>query len=185
MKKLVSISIFILGFQYAAVASSLVANAGEVKFTAIGKPGFLKIHGQSKGDFPKGEIQILNGQASGDFEFNLKNLDTGIELRNEHMKEKYLEIGKFPTAKLKIEPIAVSEEELKSDFSKKFQGQLLLHGVTKGVSGNFDYQAKTKNVVAKFNLKVSDFNIAVPQYLGVTVSENVETEVLVKLKDKE
>lgn len=163
-------------------AIPLATSGGEINFTATGKPGFLKINGKANSGLLANNLKLENGSASGDFEFSLKQLDTGIDLRNEHMKNKYLEIGKYPSAKLTLKPVAFSDAEFKSDVKKSFNGTLTLHGVTKDVSGNFEYSAKTKNISANFNIKVSDFNIDIPKYMGIVVSENVEVATLVHLK---
>ena len=94
-------------------ANAFVVKKGDVKFTAVGKPGFLKIRGESKGQFPKGSIKIEKDSVTGEFDFDLKNLDTGIELRNTHMKDKYLEVAKFPSAKLVLKDFPLKSTEMK------------------------------------------------------------------------
>lgn len=157
--------------------TTMTTKSGEVNFTAIGKPGFLKIRGSSKDTQPTGHIDFANQQVNGVFSFDLKGLDTGIELRNEHMKEKYLEISKHPTATLKLKPIPITAKDLQSDVKQKFTGELSLHGVTKEVSGDFEYKASDKMASAKFSIRVSDFQIDIPKYMGVTVSESVDLDV--------
>ncbi len=162
-------------------AMTMKTSSGSLKFTATGKPGFLKIRGESKNSTPIGSVNIQDSGLTGEFTFDLKSLDTGISLRNEHMKEKYLEVGKFPDAKLVLKTLSVMQEELKKDFSRNFTGTLTLHGVSREISGKFNWQAAKKEVSANFDLKVSDYNIAVPQYMGVVVSEMVDVEVIAKL----
>ncbi len=175
------LAFFLLIMSQVAFSEELTSQSGGVKFTAVGKPGFLKIRGESKDSFPSGKVRIDKKSVSGEFSFDLKDLDTGIKLRNEHMKEKYLEVAKFPMAKLVLFPITVAEAELK-DMKEKFSGDLNLHGVTKKVNGNYNYLAKDKKVKADFEIKVSDFNIDIPKYLGVTVSETVQVEIEMNLK---
>lgn len=162
--------------------TTLTTTSGEVKFTAIGKPGFLKIKGESKETFPSGSIKIENGNATGNFEFDLKSLDTGINLRNEHMKDKYLQVGQYPTAQLSIKNFPIDEKDLITNFKKDFKGVLTLHNVTKDINGNIEFTGSSKKAIAHFTIKVSDFKIDVPQYMGVTVSETVDIDTILQFK---
>lgn len=168
-------------FVHPASASTFVAKAGEVKFIATGKPGFLKIKGESKGKGPAGKITITDGAATGEFTFELASLDTGIDLRNDHMKNKYLEIGKFPLARLAIDRLTISDGELKNGFKKEFTGKLTLHGVSKDLKGTLSFDGGKSAASATFEILVSDFKIDIPAYMGVTVSEKVAIEVATNL----
>ena len=53
-----------------------------------------------------------------------------VELRTTHMREKYLEVEKFPEAKLVIKDL-----DIKSGAKVPFKGNLTLHGVTKELTG--------------------------------------------------
>ncbi|MBI3535304.1 MAG: YceI family protein [Deltaproteobacteria bacterium] len=70
---------------------------GSVAFKAIGRPSALKING--KGEKAKGTLIIDGVVITGTTSFNLDSLDTGITLRNTHMKKKYLDTEKYPSAK--------------------------------------------------------------------------------------
>ncbi len=186
MNKAISILSFgVLVFLQPTLAKTDVATlpsikkvkTGEIKFTAVGKPGFLKIKGETKGQAPEGEVKIENGIANGEFSFELKHLTTGIDLRDEHMKEKYLEISKFPKARFILKEINISKDELNSDFEKSFSGSLNLHGETKKIDGKVSYNGKEKSLVATFTIKVSDFKIDIPSHMGITVSETVDVNV--------
>ncbi len=182
MKRIIYMLTLMFLFQPQSFATTLTAAGGDVKFTAVGKPGFLKIRGESKGTSPTGNLKLENEQVTGEFHFDLKSLDTGIELRNEHMKDKYLEVGKYPQAVLTLDPIPVKGGNLGSDMQSDFSGKLNLHGVTQNVKGKFQYTAKDKKANASFAIKVSDYKIDVPKYMGVTVSETVDVEASVALK---
>lgn len=141
-----------------------------VSWTAIGNPGFLKIDGE--GGFVEGVAYVEDGKAWGTFECDLTLFKTGIETRDEHMHESYLHTKKHPKAKF-----VLKKHELAPEFA--FKGELTLHGVTKEVSG----KAKMKKVgegywfAAKMTVALTDFNIEVPSYLGVTVAKDVDIEV--------
>jgi polyisoprenoid-binding protein YceI len=158
------------------------AMQGQVRFTAIGKPGFLKIRGESGDHKPDAKIHLRQNLLEGEFSFDLSHLKTGIELRDEHMKTKYLEVDKYPLAKLVLSPIPLTVQELNRDLNKNFKGMLTLHGVSKEVSGLFIFRSGDNSVDAKFNIELSDFGIAIPEHMGITVSKTAEVEVHLKLQ---
>lgn len=152
--------------------------SGEVTFDAIGRPSMLKIHGVGKG--PKGKATIHQDLFSGEFTFELDSLDTKVEMRNRHMKEKYLETAKFPVAKLVIRPSPIKPGFGSSGFSEAadFEGTLSLHGETHPLGGKL--QIKTESgklqLIGNFELKISGFNIPTPGYAGITMAEDVKVQ---------
>jgi polyisoprenoid-binding protein YceI len=153
--------------------------SGQVSFHAVGKPKMLNIHG--KGAKASGQFLITAGKVQGKASFDLKTLDTGIEMRNSHMKEKYLEVGKFPNADFVITEINLPNPLPSGDFSKDapFKGKLTLHGVTSDVSGiakiNKSGATLTGNV--QFDTTVKSFNIDLPSFAGITMADDVKVEV--------
>jgi len=119
----------------------------------------------------------LGGQLSVD----LATLDTGIGLRSEHLKNKYLEVGKgqgFDHAVLS--QIRLGDADPQSVQGKTaFTGTFLLHGTSKPVSGQATIRREGKNVrvEASFPVTVSAFGIEKPQYLGVGVRDQVTVNV--------
>src|SRR5579863_2237042 len=73
---------------------------GSSEFIATGKPGFIKIDGLGKG--LTGRLALTGNEVSGQATFPLATLDTGVGLRDKHMKDEYLEVQKFPEAKLVV-----------------------------------------------------------------------------------
>lgn len=164
-------------------AKTFTVESGEVKFVAIGKPGFLKINGHSNQKAPEGEIQVSKEGLTAKFAIAISHFDTGISLRNEHMKEKYLEVQKFPEAQLKVAMPLFKEESLHEKYEGDFAGELTLHGETRPVQGKLSFEPVAKMAKASFAIKVSDFKIDVPKYMGVTVSETVDVTTEIKLRD--
>lgn len=153
---------------------------GSVEFNAVGRPSAIKIKG--KGTNAKGTLTLEGNRVSGIAIFALDSLDTGIKLRNEHMKTKYLETEKFPEARLTLSQITLPES-FKGDVAMAenvpFEGKLLLHGVEKLVKGNASVERKGAEVTldAVFDLKISDFAIATPGFAGITMAEDVKVIV--------
>lgn len=165
---------------FAGTASAAVLKAdkgkGQVTFEAIGKPSFLKIKGQGEG--PEGEV-TLGETVKGSFKFKMATLDTGIGLRNDHMKNKYLEVEKYPTAEVKIEEVTNFNPSSPDASGLPFKGTLTIHGVTKPVNGTVDVKKNGKgySVTANFNTKITDYSIDIPSYAGVTVADSVKVSV--------
>lgn len=156
---------------------------GKTQFLAVGNPGFLKINGKGKG--PKASLEIIDNKLNGTFEIDLASLDTGMALRNTHMKEKYLQIDKYPKAILTLKdqtlPEAWSFEkpELKS---QKAKGILEIHGQKKPIEVSYNIN-KGKKIDAEFEMKISDFSIEIPSFMGVTVADKVKVQVESEIKD--
>lgn len=164
----------------AAHAAVMQPTKGHVEFLAIGKPSAIKIRG--KGDDLKSELQWSDQKVSGKFTFNMDSFNTGIELRDSHMKEKYLETGKFKTAELDLKPVALAQDPCKEDIKLEkapFEGTLKLHGVEKPVKGEFDVKASKGEGQAqvRFDINNTDYAIEIPVYLGIKVADKVENTV--------
>jgi polyisoprenoid-binding protein YceI len=140
-------------------AAKTTAISGSVTANAIGSPVF-----------------------DGSLAVDLRTLDTGIGLRNEHLRENYLEVGKgpgFDTATLsKIEVKGFSPDA--PEGKGVFTGALTLHGVTNTVTGAVDVrqEATGLRVKASFPVNLAEYSIAKPRYLGIGVKDTVEVEVV-------
>ena len=158
-----------------------------VEFLSVGNPGAIKIRGKLPEEKPvlKGTIRLEGNAVSGSATVLLEQFDTGIELRNKHMKEKYLETQKWQTAELTLTKMTLPDscQQDECEASKvPFEGTLSLHGVKKPVSGTSDVKKKSSEVEANFDFKfpLSDFGIETPSFMGVTVAQNVTVTVAVK-----
>lgn len=125
----------------------------------------------------RGELVTRPGDAlSGSLQVNLQSLETGIGLRDRHMRETYLEVQKGPEyATATLEDIRVEKLEGKTAI----KGMLRLHGQRREVQGTADIRTDNGKVrvVAQFPLKVTEFEIAKPSYLGVGVREEIQVKV--------
>jgi polyisoprenoid-binding protein YceI len=158
---------------------SLDANSGNVEFDATGHPSALRIVG--KGKAPAGSFDVNHQNVSGKATFDLTSLQTGISMRDEHMKNKYLEVAKYPQAELLITHLQLpaNADIAKGDCavdSVPFEGKLKFHGVEKPVSGTTKLVAKGDKVDinARFGLKVDDYGISQPKFAGITMADEVQ-----------
>jgi polyisoprenoid-binding protein YceI len=118
---------------------------------------------------------------AGAIEVDLRTLDTGIGLRNDHMRSEYLEVEKgegFSSAVLTdLDLGSAPAEGLRG--RTRFTGTLLLHGVRKAVSGQADIrrEGQSVRVEAGFPIALADYGIRAPRYLGVGVKDVVQVKV--------
>ncbi len=172
MKLLLTI-LFLANIGHAAVDATeyeFKPEAGKVEFKTKGWPNLVTIKGEGTG--VTGKLSQAADKVNGELVFNLTTLKTGIDLRDSHMKDKYLEVKQFPTAKLKLSDVTVPE---KLDGRFDFQGTLTLHGVEKQVNGKAELENDNGAIkmTAEIPIKLSDFKIAIPSYKGITVAEKV------------
>ena len=117
----------------------------------------------------------------GSLAVDLRTIDTGIALRNDHLKEKYLEVDKGAGYEQAVLSDVVLQG-LNADAPTgkgSFTGSLMLHGVKKTVTGPAEIrQAGTGwRVRASFPVNLPDYNIDKPRYLGVGVKDTVQVSV--------
>jgi polyisoprenoid-binding protein YceI len=117
----------------------------------------------------------------GDVSMDLTTIDTGIALRNQHLKENYLEVAKgdgYNKAVLSdIQLADVSGETF--DGTTPFTGTMLLHGVKHQVAGTAEIHSEgtSRRVRAEFPLVLTDWSVTPPEYLGVGVGSRLLVKV--------
>lgn len=147
-------------------------------FNATG-PGGLKITGTTN------ELEVKEDGGQVTVIVPLRNVDTGIGLRNKHMREKYLQTDQFPNAELTV-PRASLKFPSGGEVSASATGTMKIHGKSQPVS--FQYTAKPSGAgiqisgSAKLNMK--DYGIEVPSYLGVTVKPEVDVAATFSVTDR-
>lgn len=132
---------------------STVLHADPVTFIAIGRPSMLKIRGECSG-------KIVSPPPNFEATVELKECVTGIALRDKHMREKYLEV--------EIHPVATLKAQLPKEGDWK--GKLTVHGKEAEVIGEI------KDGVLRFSTTIEAHGITIPQFMGVTVANEVKIE---------
>jgi hypothetical protein len=151
---------------------------GQVEFLALAMPGELKIRGAARSasvDGPlfdgriEGSCQASDCKLSGKIGFHLDYLKTGVVPRDRQMKKTYLSTGQFPRAVIELKDISASAN------GSAFEAALTLHGKTKTVKGEARLEKKIGevSVALDFKLLLSDFDIATPTLLAVTVEPEI------------
>lgn len=157
-----AVGLFVFMLSTAKAFGAEAAFDKEVTFVAVGRPSLLKVKGTCKGRIVKKDpVSDIKGEKGFQIlaEVDLNSCDTGINLRNEHMRTKYLETGKYPRALLHGSLIGPG-----------FTGTLIVHGKDSAVTGTF---AKGK---LTFKTSLSAHGIAEPGFKGITVANEVTIE---------
>lgn len=140
--------------------------APKVGFHANGEPGALDI------DANTADLAVADDGTTLTFTVALGTVSTGIDLRDEHMKDKFLQVGSFPNATLAFPKASITwPVEVAKRTKGSVDAQFTAHGVTKPVKVTYDV-SKTKTgykVDASFPYDISQHGIEVPSYLGITV----------------
>ncbi|HEX2675480.1 MAG TPA: YceI family protein [Polyangiales bacterium] len=165
-----SLALLLLPLTAAATLGGVAA--AHVQFVATGPAG-LHIVGESAA------VKLADDGNAITIVVPLATLETGIGLRDRHMKEKYLEVAKYPNAELVVERKTLRFPTGGAATSADGQGMFKLHGKQKQVS--FHYEAKPAaggfDVTGKVHVKITDFGIEQPSYMGMSVKPDVDAEV--------
>ena len=163
--------VLLLGASIAQAGSFLVTGPADVSFR--GKAVGLNLVGKSD------DLSLLDDGTSLVFDVKLDTFKTGIELRDRHMTEKYLETGKFPKATLKLDKAKLTLPASGSQKGKT-TGLLTVRGKTKEVPVTYEVKREAGLYKVKANLPMDyrDYDIAVPSYAGVTVKPELTIEVM-------
>lgn len=123
----------------------------------------------------------IQGSLGDGFSVDLRTLDSGVGLRNDHLRNKYLEVGKGDGFdKAVLSDIRLPNIDLDSFQGRTtFTGTLQLHGTRKMIAGQVQIRRSPSSVrvEASFPVKLADYGIVKPRYLGVGVKDEVEARV--------
>ena len=114
----------------------------------------------------------------------LETVTTGLTLRDKHMRQKYLQVGQYPSAELSVDRTVLKTPGA-SAITADAKGLMKLHGKSKLIT--FRYSARKNGqaieVTGSTRLDIRDFGIEVPSFLGVSVKPNVDIAITFDAKD--
>lgn len=160
----------------------------EASFTS--KALIVKFSGRTSKVEGEGEIDINNPAKNpkGLVTIDVPSFDTGIPLRNEHMRG-MIEADKYPTATFKLKSLKAPKLVANSAVEGTVTGDLTFHGVTKAVTApvslvylpEADKNYRPGDWVAvstSFNIKLSDYGLNLPQgVLGMKVANDLAIQL--------
>jgi hypothetical protein len=161
--------IFIVIFCSSIGAKDYTVN-GKAEFLADANPGFLKIIG--KGGNVIGVAIETDGVVNGEFKVKVDDFTTGLSLRDDHMKNKYMESSKYPDVIVRIKNYKIGDDI--------FSGDLTMRDITKPINGSA--KAEGNKVKAEFFFKITDYGVTRPNWKGVGVDEKIKAIVEIEYK---
>ena len=152
------------------------------------------IVGKTANILGKIEVDPANvATAKANFEVDLASLKTGIDMRDTHMREQYLEVAKYPKAIFELTKVLKSSSNTLEDMKPvdlTVEGNFTVHGITKTISvpmkvTYFKESENTKNrlpgdiihVQAKWDLLLSDYSIKRPQFIILKLDEKQAIDI--------
>ena len=122
----------------------------------------------------------------GELVVDLSALQTGIALRDTHLRDSYLEVGKGQGfEKAVLSGLNLGDVDPGTfEGRTAFTGDLALHGTKVQVKGDAEIRREGSSfrVSATFPVRISYHGIPKPQYLGVGVRDEVLVKVTLVLK---
>jgi len=128
-----------------------------------------------------------DGKVSGVLKVDLRTLRTGIEKRDEHMRDKHLHTKDYPYAYFEIKSVAPFPALTKFDsvYVVKAIGNFYIHGNYREVEAALQLVRKrllsgleAVDVRAKFSMELDKFKIPRPKALFLKLAETIEVEAV-------
>jgi polyisoprenoid-binding protein YceI len=177
-----AVTALVLGLASATAEAGTLRLAGvpKVSFFAKGSPGALDIEGKTS------TLVFTDDGTTLTFKVPMATVKTGIELRDQHMRDNYVEVAKYPEVTLTFPkadvkwPAAEGEET-----TGTITGSFTAHGATQPIEITYTVKSGKKGlaVEAGFPYDVTQYGIAIPSYLGVTIDPAQRAEVKILLLD--
>ncbi len=131
--------------------------------------------------------QNTSSGVTGLFQVDLRTLKTGIDMRDEHMRERHLQTDQYPFAYFSIESVSGLPAALKSDttYTVTGAGLFYIHGGKRSIPISLEVRAHAGDhtsdgmkVRAKFSLNLDEFGIPRPRAVFLKLAETINVEVI-------
>ncbi|MCL4306244.1 YceI family protein [bacterium] len=132
-----------------------------------------------------GYVSLPDGTSSGQAEIHLDlaSLDTGLSLRNKHMRENHLETQIFPEAVFTLNTLFIPTGSLQPGerTAVKVSGALALHGVTREIAPETHLTLSNGGdelrIESSFSISLKDHQIKRPEFLVMKLADEQKIEV--------
>jgi polyisoprenoid-binding protein YceI len=112
---------------------------------------------------------------------DLRTLDTGIDLRNKHMRENHLHTDSFPNAVFELDSVAgTGTSTPNAPEVLVLHGSMTIHGITKEISTPATITGLGSDAIrvqAEFPLKITEYGVPRPEFLFLKLAEEVRIVV--------
>jgi len=179
MKTSITLFAAILIMGTGAFAQKFMTKNGNVSFFSTSPMENIEAHNK--------QVNAALDVATGDFVFKIliKSFEFEKALMQEHFNENYMESDKYPNSTFqgKITNLSSVDFTKNGEYDVEVQGKLTIHGVTKDVTekGKFTVKDGAVQGLSKFNVKLADYDIAIPKAVANNIAEVIEVTVDVKM----
>lgn len=189
----------------ALIAAAASPGAAETFQIEPGEPNVVRFESKAPLETFDGKTRQVRGHVKLDasdlsqwievqVEVDLASFDTGIEIRNRHMRENHLETDTYPKAVFKGGKVHdASQKHMRVGETVRFEieGVLSLHGVDKPLRAPIEMtlesvdESRQIHVAASFQVKLSDYDIKRPRFLTMKLDEVQRLQVTLVAKSIE
>lgn len=175
-------TVLVGGLALPTIAAAGLKTTGKpaVSFFAEGSPGFLDIEGTSS------TLTTTDDGTKLTFTVPMSTVKTGIDLRDDHMNNEYVQIATYPNAVMTLNKADVKWPDAStSKTSGTVAGTFNIHGKDQAVSVAYTINKTSSGhkVSSSFKFDCSKAGITIPAYMGVTVDPKMEAKVTLELAD--
>ena len=134
--------------------------------------GYLSLSGEGLG----GETDLASSEFY--FEVDLASLDTGIGLRNRHMRDNYLETDEFPFASFAGRVTGLTQKA-PGRYQAVAEGTFSIHGVQqdRAIVCDAEVVGGGLRVSCSFQILLSDHGIPIPKLMFMKIDEVMELDL--------
>jgi len=177
-RSIVTSALVFLLVPHSAFAGYILFGKSKVSFFATGTPGTMSFEGKTS------SITLADDGQKLIFTVPMDGVKTGIDLRDKHMNERYVETAKFPNATLEVERGAVLLPATGTGTGTA-PGTFTVHGVPVPVTVTWSAEkaAQGWKVKASFPFDVTASSVTIPSYVGVTIDPAMRTEVTLNVAE--
>lgn len=172
------IAIYAFVFEGECFGQLYVADSASISF-------FSKTKAENIDAVNKLSKPILN-TATGEFNVSLMNtsFDFPKKLMKSHFNESYMESDDYPKTVFSGKVNDTVNYSVDGIYKVTVTGTMDMHGVKKVITvpGTITVKGGVLFIYAKFNVKITDFNIKQPSFLGIDVADSVDVTVVATMK---
>lgn len=170
----------------AAIASQ--ASAAATRFVIVPERSRVEyVTGTQLGDFRGGTGNVTGevlfdsatpARAEALVAVQAQGLQSDNAVRDQHLRDKLIEVGRFPTITLKAREFTPAGGANGARGEGVLSGSLTLHGVERPVRIPLRYSVDNGvlHATARFSIKLTDFSLPPPRMLGLAVRDEVVVE---------
>ena len=186
MRRVTWLAVVLIGFLVVGVRG---VQASPLRFTVLPAQSQVEfISGTQLGEF-RGNSSQVNGELIADpqggtkvrltVSVDLRTLKSDNAVRDQHMHDKLLEVGRFPEATFSASEFRPADGAGKESGEGTLSGSLTLHGVERPVSLpiRFTLNGRTLRGEGNLSVKLTDFQMTPPSLLGIKVRDQVTVQI--------